>query len=398
MLRCKIIMNDFPSELIFLIIIAVVSISINIVIFSLYFRKRGLRESYERITKTNKTEDYKKFEIPALYKKDSLQLSFDKHVKQKEDFDKWKQTVISKFQEIHKIPTLSSIRLFPTEKIFTKKRENYVVTKYSTKAQDGDLIFFYELLPHKIKENNPTLFIVPGSGNQGARDVIDMPSKFSKYYYQQGIGDKIANEGYIVYVIENRGWGERTIDAGTLCKESDVFGSGEILERQLKNLGYDLINLQIIDTLQIFKSIQSISHVNLDNMFILGITHGGKIALRSSLFLPELKGAMIASSLFSTEYFGTKGNGYTHGLLKYFDNPDLAATISPKPLYLSWGLNENFPHGSEARTSYSANLIRKAYSIFDLEKNLTTITHNQTINSGHTVDESSILNFLRKTS
>ena len=76
-----------------------------------------------------------------------------------------------------------------------------------------------------------------------------------------------------------------------------------------------------------------------------GITHGGKIALRSSLFLPELKGVMIASSLFSTEHFGTKGSGYTHGLLKYFDNPDLAATISPKPLYLSWGLNENFPHG-----------------------------------------------------
>ena len=50
-------MNDFPSELIFLIVIAVVSISINIVIFSLYFRKRGLRESYERVTKTNKTED-----------------------------------------------------------------------------------------------------------------------------------------------------------------------------------------------------------------------------------------------------------------------------------------------------------------------------------------------------
>ena len=272
------------------------------------------------------------------------------------------------------------------------------MTKYSTKAQDGDIIFFYELLPHKIKENNPALFIVPGSGNQGARDVIDVPSEFSKYYYQQGIGHKIANEGYIVYVIENRGWGERTIDAGTLCKESDVFDSGEILERQLKNLGYDLINLQIIDTLQIFKSIKSNNDINLDNMFMLGITHGGKIALRSSLFLPELKGVMIASSLFSTEHFGTKGNGYTHGLLKYFDNPDLAATISPKPLYLSWGLNENFPHSLEAKTSHSANLIKKAYSLFGLEKNLVTIVHNQTINSGHTVDESSILDFLRKVS
>ena len=390
-------MNDVTVGIILIIIIAI-SVSINIIVFSLYFRKRGLRESYERVAKINKTEDYKKFVIPTLYKKDSLQLSFDKHVKQKQDFDKWKQTVISKFQEIHEIPALSSIRTFPTEKIFTKKHENYVLTKYSTKAQDGDIIFFYELLPHKIKENNPTLFIVPGSGNQGARDVIDMPSELSKYYYQQGIGHKIANEGYIVYVIENRGWGERTIDAGTLCKESDVFDSGEILERQLKNLGYDLINLQIIDTLQIFKSIQSNSDINLDNMFMLGITHGGKIALRSSLFLPELKGVMIASSLFSTEHFGTKGNGYTHGLLKYFDNPDLAATISPKPLYLSWGLNENFPHGLEAKTSHSANLIKKAYSLFGLEKNLTTTTHNQTINSGHTVDESSILDFLAKVS
>ena len=390
-------MNDVTIGIFFIIII-VISVSINIIVFTLYFRKRGLRESYERVAKINKTEDYKKFVIPTLYKKDSLQLSFDKHVKQKQDFDKWKQTVISKFQEIHEIPALSSIRTFPTEKIFTKKHENYVLTKYSTKAQDGDIIFFYELLPHKIKENNPTLFIVPGSGNQGARDVIDMPSELSKYYYQQGIGHKIANEGYIVYVIENRGWGERTIDAGTLCKESDVFGSGEVLERQIKNLGFDLINLQIIDTLQIFKFIESVNHVNSDNMFIMGITHGGKIALRSSLLLPKLKGVMIASSLFSTEHFGTVGNGYTHGILKYFDNPDLAATISPKPLYLSWGLNENSPHGLEARTLYSANLIKKSYSLFGLEKNLTTITHNQTINYGHTVDELSILNFLRKVS
>ena len=208
----------------------------------------------------------------------------------------------------------------------------------------------------------------------------------------------MANEGYIVYVIENRGWGERTIDVGTLCKESDVFGSGEVLERQIKNLGFDLINLQIIDTLQILKFIESVNHVNSDNMFMMGITHGGKIALRSSLLFPKLKGVMLASSLFSTEHFGTVGNGYTHGILKYFDNPDLAATISPKPLYLSWGLNENLPHGLEARTLYSANLIKKSYSLFGLEKNLTVITHNQTVNYGHTVDELSILNFLRKVS
>ena len=122
-------MNDVTVGIILIIIIAI-SVSINIIVFSLYFRKRGLRESYERVAKINKTEGYKKFVIPTLYEKDSLQLSFDKHVKQKQDFDKWKRTVISKFQEIHEIPTLSSIRTFPTEKIFTKKHENYILTKY----------------------------------------------------------------------------------------------------------------------------------------------------------------------------------------------------------------------------------------------------------------------------
>ena len=113
-------MNGFSYEFIFLIVISVISISVNIVIFLLYFRKRSFSESYERVFKKNTAEDYKQFDIPKLYKKDYLQLTFDKHVKQKEDFNKWKNLIISKFQEIHKIPSLENIRTFPMEKIFTK--------------------------------------------------------------------------------------------------------------------------------------------------------------------------------------------------------------------------------------------------------------------------------------
>ena len=122
-------MNDFTVGII-LIIITVVSVSINVVVFSLYFRKRGLRESYERVTKVNKTEDYKKFVIPTLYKKDSLQLSFGKHVKQKQDFDKWKQAVITKFQEIHEIPTLSNIRAFNKKQIPDANKNRFAIASF----------------------------------------------------------------------------------------------------------------------------------------------------------------------------------------------------------------------------------------------------------------------------
>tara|TARA_B110001454_G_C12719648_1_gene434181 strand:- start:2673 stop:3842 length:1170 start_codon:yes stop_codon:yes gene_type:complete len=380
---------------IYLILFLIISLSINISIFILYTKKRGKKQLIKKLS-LKKTEK-KKFEplkIPEIYTKNNLSLSFKNNVKTQNDFNGWKKNIISKFQELHKISNLDQICISEIKKIFVKKYNNYTITKFSTKAQDDDNIFFYQLIPTKIEKNNTTVFVIPGSGNQGAKDVCNIASKDSEFYYQQEIGIKLVNEGYIVYVIENRGWGERTINTN-LCDELDPFCSGEVLERQIKNLGLDLINLQITDTLQIFKSLLSFNLGNSENIFLLGIGHGGKIALRSSLFLNNLKGILLSSSLFSTNFFGTFGNGYTHGFLKYFDNPDLAITFAPKPIYLSWGLNENPPHSFEAQSSHSSNMIKSAYSIFNQEKNLTSIIHHQTINSGHTVDPSSILTFIK---
>ena len=94
------------------------------------------------------------------------------------------------------------------------------------------------------------------------------PRTIVKIAAKLGIGEKLANEGYTVYVIENRGWGERTINTN-MCENSDPFCSGEVLERQMKNLGFDLVNLQIIDTLQIFKSLDNFKMINTKNIFRL---------------------------------------------------------------------------------------------------------------------------------
>ncbi len=379
----------------YLILFLIISLSVNISIFILYTKKRGKKQLIKKLSlEKNEKKQFKSLKIPDTYTKESLSLSFEKNVNTRNDFDSWKKNLISKFQQLHDIPHLEQIRISEIEKISLETHDNYTITKFSTKAQDNDQILFYQLVPNEIKNNTPTVFVIPGSGNQGARDVCNIPSKNSKFYYQNEIGVKLANEGYIVYVIENRGWGERTIHTN-FCDELDPFCSGEVLERQIKNLGFDLVTLQIIDTLQIFKSIFTFNINNSQNIFLLGIGHGGKIALRSSLFMNDLKGLLLSSSLFSTNFFGTFGNGYTNGSLKYFDNPDLAITFAPKPMYLSWGLNENTPHRFEAELSYSANMIRSAYSLFNQEKNLTSVTHNQTINSGHTADPSSILSFIK---
>ena len=333
-----------------LILFLIISLSVNIAIFILYIKKRGKKQLIKKLSlQKNEKRQFESLKIPDIYTRNRLSLSFEKNVKTKNDFDGWKKNLLSKFQKLYEMPDLEQISISEIEKISVKTYDNYIITKFSTKAQDNDLIFFYQLIPNEIKKNTPTVFVIPGSGNHGAKDVCNISSKNSKFYYQQKIGVKLVNEGYIVYVIENRGWGERTINTN-LCDELDPFCSGEVLERQIKNLGFDLVTLQIIDTLQIFKSILSFNLNNSKNIFLLGIGHGGKIALRSSLFMNNLKGILLSSSLFSTNFFGTFGNGYTNGSLKYFDNPDLAITFAPKPIYLSWGLNENPPHNFEAES------------------------------------------------
>ena len=48
-------------------------------------------------------------------------------------------------------------------------------------------------------------------------------------------------------------------------------------------------------------------------------------------------------------------------LIKFFDFPDVVASLAPKPIYLSWGEYEKSNFRFEVETSYSANIVKKAY-------------------------------------
>ena len=187
-------MND-----IFLILFLIFSIIINISLVLLYIKKRGTKKIIEKLSlKESKKIEIKSLAIPEIYTKNKLSLSYKNNVTSQNNFNEWKNNLILKFQKLHEIPNTDEISVQNIEKLFSKKFENYLLTKYTTDAQDNDKIIFYELVPKEIKKNNPVIFIIPGSGNQGAKDVINLDSENSKFYYQLGIGEKLANEGYTV--------------------------------------------------------------------------------------------------------------------------------------------------------------------------------------------------------
>lgn len=378
--------------------VLILSVSTNVLIFSYYQQKYGVSTLYE-IVISKLFEENEPYMAPAMlpqiYTKDKLTLSFDKHVQTKADFEIWKNKVLSNLKQRMNIPSYNEIQLKPAIQIYFESTDNYQITKYSMNAADGDQIIFYELLPKTVIDKIPAVIIIPGSGNQGALDVINKPSELSNYYYHNAIAEHIVREGYAVYVIENRGWGERAIDVGSLCKGKDVYCSGKFFAKQLSSLGYNLGNLQVMDTTQLLKHIQNLEYIDSKNIAVVGVSLGGGITLLVTALNEEVKSAIMASAITDVYHSWTFD---ADGMLLYYDVPDITSTIAPRPIYLSWGSQEILPWFSfEAETLYSANKIKNAYLLFDAEENMTVVVHDDSYNFGHTFDVPSILDFLNNT-
>jgi dienelactone hydrolase len=378
-----------------LVIVLVCSIIANVLVFSFYVDKYSISELFERFLNKNIEKELQLPKIPDFYEENILLLNFEKNVKNKEDFVKWKPLIYKKFIEIYDFknidkPTLKNVKVESTKNI-----DSNILTKFSAKAFDGDEIIFYELKPNYEFESLQTVFIIPGSGNQGAADVLGLDTKYKDYFYHKNIGKKLVNEGYVVYVIENRGWGERTIDAGLHCDEPNVYCSGNVLSRHLSNSGKDLFTLQISDSLQVFDFIKNKKYVDSDNIAVMGLSLGGGIVQSMGIIQSDIKSIIIASGLVSYDKAG--GTGITPGMLEFFDFPDVVASLAPKPIYLSWGEYEKSNFRFEVETSYSANIVKKAYSIMNAEQNIVVIFHNDEFNQGHTFDVNSIIRFLNDT-
>ena len=379
-------------------IFLIVSVTINLVIFS-YYTEKGYTVGtiLEKFSDNENNLDLPKF--PDIYLENKLQLSYEENVNSLDDFYIWKENIKKKFIDIYELPEINELKIYTPNVIEDYKKEQYSIKKFTVLAQDNDEIIFYELLPEQPKYTScgkevciPVVFIIPASGNQGSADVINLDSDYSEYYFQDAIGEKIVDEGYVVYVIENRGWGERKIEGGLNCISPDIYCSGNVLDRQLDNLGYNLKSLQTIDALQILQYIKNVNYVDPENISVVGLSLGGAIVQNISVLDDKINSIVVASGIQST--YRTSGTAITPAILEYYDDPDLISTLAPKPLYLSWGIHENSMFGYEAKSQYSASKIKNVYELHDKKENLVIHIHEHEQNGGHVYDIPSILNFL----
>jgi len=386
-----------------LLIVLILSIIVNVLFLSYSLAYNDVSTIYQKLSNfLTRTEIEKQLgekpgndvRLPAIYTKDKEygENSFYKNVKTKEDFESWKK--LFNYTQYH----IDNFPLTPVTKIQDVQKDTYVQNKFEMSAVDGDTIIFYELLPNVSTSPYTALFILPGSNASGARDVIGEPTELSQFYYHDNIGRKLVKEGYAVYVIEHRGYGERALDVGNTCdryheRARVLTCPQEIFSKELASIGINYFHLIISDAAQVLKYIHSLDYVDSDRIGAVGLSMGGSMAGVLSGNNPEIiKATVIASGTHA----GSKGP-YTlqfgaSDLLCCDDVDKVAAAVPPRPLYVSFGTKELGIFAWEAKTNYSGELLKTAYEILEAEDNLVYTVHDDT----HRYDIPTVLEFLNK--
>jgi len=119
---------------------------------------------------------------------------------------------------------------------------------------------------------------------------------------------------------------------------------------------------------------------------------GGGLSLSVAVLNPDIKSTVVANTIITVNKTWPSAVRDAE-ILEYFDSPDLAATMSPRLMYLSWGLKDAKSLGFEAKTQTAANHIKKAYQLFNAEDNLSIVIHNYK----HEYDVPSVIEFLNNT-
>ncbi|MCX8053941.1 MAG: acetylxylan esterase, partial [Armatimonadetes bacterium] len=138
-------------------------------------------------------------------------------------------------------------------------------------------------------------------------------------------------------------------------------------------LGINLLALDIHDTFRAIDYLCERPEVDPERIGCVGFSFGGTMAMWASALDKRIKVTCISGYLCEFETFAiAKGNfcgsQFVPALRRYFDIPDIAALIAPKPLLIESGIHDEEFKIESARRAYER--LRKAYEAYEAPERL----------------------------
>ena len=309
---------------------------------------------------------------------DLLPASYENNVRTAADFEGWRQGFI---------PVALRAPLHSPATVATSASTDHDGYTLNRLLVDGSLIV-YEAIPDR--PNGKAVVVIPGSGHQGARDIMGIPSEFSYAYYHGAIGARLAEAGYAVYAPELLGRGERQVDVGSVCggqPERDTTCSFDVFATALAMYGINVGEFHANESATVLSYALS-KH---DRVATAGLSEGCNNAVATALANPGEVGAAVLASCIGRTHEWPMGNSMTGSGQNLHSEPvDTVRALAPLPLYVSFGSLERGLPGYEVQHGDVKRMVAEAYDLVGAPDRFEYVVHG----GGHEYDFDSVLAFL----
>ena len=194
---------------------------------------------------------------------------------------------------------------------------------------DGERLFrFFKLTPNGMSGRRPTIVCFMGHGK--VRQILEEPDS-----YQHACAARFAEEGYVVFAMENIGMGP----------DRDTHHE---LDRLLRLDGLGWYSLLFAHQQMLLDHVFADPMVETKKVGVTGVSTGGLLALSAIAMEPRVAAASVQGIFGSMRVSFIQDRnrhcqcGAIPGLLPDFDLPEMALLAAPRPLHISNATQDGF--------------------------------------------------------
>jgi len=205
----------------------------------------------------------------------------------------------------------------------------------------------------------PSLLFVPEGGDDKKAAVVIVSGDGKKASAPEA--ERLVKSGMVVLSIDARGFGETQINTGVNSEEFDHY-FGDFRDAMTALLvGKTMVGMRALDITRAVDLLSARRDVDREKIYVYGKKGGAVPALYAAVLDRRIRKVVLEDMLSSYESVVENKihrrvlESVVPGALKFYDLPDLAATLAPRKLSIVSGTD---PLGHEL----PANTVRKEYS------------------------------------
>lgn len=281
--------------------------------------------------------------------------SYDKAVS-RADFGRWQDSVRSAMAALMKFPEPES--QVPPRCVLKEKKDGYMLEKWELYPLPGLVTSFLVLKPDTAVGLLPAVMCIPGSsrtkeGLAGEKGVEDCYTEDIRDAHVTMALDYVKS-GYVAVAVDNAGAGEAAdieSASGSTNFNYDIV-SRILLEMDWSWLGYtSFVDMQILKWMKTYPGIDNkriiLSGFSLgtEPMMVLGVLDRDVFAFVYNDFLcnTQERAVVMTKPVNGRRVFPNSIRHLIPGYWKYFNFPDVVASLAPRPIiFTEGGLDRDF--------------------------------------------------------